>query len=852
MSDLIAMQIERENQLFRSSVQKQLDTDAKAAKNKRVTSAEKLTAPILHAELEEALKKLFEASSGREKGARYAHTAHLPHAVMADVALRGFWSFMQSPSLRKAEGTFGPTLTSFMVDTLGGTLERTTLFYNAEMEGALQNIAKKTPDQRKLEKKLKKISGDEWSKKERIHAASALWDALYTCGLVSSCLVRVAKLNHRTHVAPTERGRSLLTTAQEDGKFLNISATPLVAPPKPWRSLRGGGYHTKELQKRFKLAKLNTEGIQVFLGESEANTRRVMGVVNGLQDTPLAINEDALALRKLISKHSLTVPSLTPLWEDVEAPAEAMPDDSEARKWALYSMAKTRKEANERAVYGRAAWDSFTALAEDLATFEQFYLSYFLDRRGRIYPNGVFHHHLDDSTKGMIEFRDAKPLGERGLKWLMIHVANTGDFEKVSKAVVADRLAWVSRSLDAICEMVADPLENPLWIEADAPFSFYAACCDLVRALSSEKPEDYCSRIPCALDGSNSGIQHYSAALRAPEGRLVCLTNDVPQDLYSQLAKDTLELLKPLAMGLSRQEAIETAQSLMASARAAREEGLKQEAKDYTAQAHRCFADIWLDEGVTRSVVKRAGMTYCYSSNAFGFGEHINKDYMAPLNRKFDLGELEEHPFGDGRLARSAAGFLGMLCYRAIQNLLPLSSQGMKWIQKTASILAKEGHGLRFTTPMGMPVHCKTIEQVPKRLVCSLMGFPSRTALTTLEPCPERKIDTTKQRSSSPPHTIHACDAAHLMAVAEHTMDHGGQLLLVHDAFATHAGDCDTLSWTLRDQLAKLYENWCPFEAIRANAEKVLSPEAYEEVPPIPEKGSLDLGGIRHALYSFM
>ena len=90
---------------------------------------------------------------------------------------------------------------------------------------------------------------------------------------------------------------------------------------------------------------------------------------------------------------------------------------------------------------------------------------------------------------------------------------------------------------DMIFRVADDPYTNLEWTKADAPFSFYAACVDFSAALVSGDVAGYASHLPIALDGSNSGVQHYSAAMRAEEGRFVNLTpTEDMQDLYQAVA----------------------------------------------------------------------------------------------------------------------------------------------------------------------------------------------------------------------------------------------------------------------------------------------------------------------------
>lgn len=65
----------------------------------------------------------------------------------------------------------------------------------------------------------------------------------------------------------------------------------------------------------------------------------------------------------------------------------------------------------------------------------------------------------DDLSRGLLKFSEAKPLGERGLRWLKIHLANLYGFDKGN---FDERANFVMERLDE----VYDSAENPLHVSA--------------------------------------------------------------------------------------------------------------------------------------------------------------------------------------------------------------------------------------------------------------------------------------------------------------------------------------------------------------------------------------------------
>ena len=77
-----------------------------------------------------------------------------------------------------------------------------------------------------------------------------------------------------------------------------------------------------------------------------------------------------------------------------------------------------------------------------------FYFPHNLDFRGRAYPIPPHLNHLgNDMCRGLLCFDEGKTLGEEGLYWLKLQVANLWGEDKLSND---DRVAFVDSNLDMV------------------------------------------------------------------------------------------------------------------------------------------------------------------------------------------------------------------------------------------------------------------------------------------------------------------------------------------------------------------------------------------------------------------
>jgi len=530
------------------------------------------------------------------------------------------------------------------------------------------------------------------------------------------------------------------------------------------------------------------------------------------------------------------------------------------------------------------AWASTETDLGDLEGEERFWLPMSLDFRGRLYPIPATSHQTSDETKACFEFADGVPLGQDGLWWLGVHLANCGDFDKVSKRSYPDRVRWVVDNFDMVARVAADPYRNLEWLKADAPFSFVAACQEYVAAVDSGDPATFVSHLPVSLDGSNSGVQHYSCLMRAEEARYVSLgASEAPADLYQRVADAVSKVCARAAKLVERRWAGVDVRARLDAWAAEVTEFQKQHTDAATGKlrldapgkrtlsqmkSRRDFAAmvLWHHHGVSRSLVKRPVMTYGYSSTAFGFSQQVRADYMEPLALEVLRGHRAEHPFGADE-GRSAAVLLGRLIYREVRRVLPRVAAAMEWLKTAATTLAAAQEGILVVAPDGFPMLLRVTETDSKKVELLLLdrsvtvmemspkdqllgdSVLARRRCMVTTPSRTQTVVSHKQASGVAPNVIHTLDAAHLRAVIRGLEARGvNDTLLIHDSFGTHAGNVPVLVQVLRETLVAQYTDHDALAALRAWA---LEHHPDLVLPDPPAKGTFPLSEVFVADYAF-
>lgn len=312
---------------------------------------------------------------------------------------------------------------------------------------------------------------------------------------------------------------------------------PMLVPPRPWTGPREGGYllHPVDIM-RFK----DSTEQQVYI-EDAAAAKHLEPVFHGLDvlsSTPWAINRSVFDVVLKAWNSGEAIADIPAAEEKADYKLPDKPASTlDPHQRSLYVervkaiMAQQRKDHGERC--------KFNYNIEIARSFlnDTFYLPHNMDFRGRAYPIPP---HLnpvgDDLCRGLLTFGEKKALGETGLKWLHIHLANVYGYDKAS---FEERSRFAQDHVEDVFDSADRPLDGKRWwLQAEDPWQCLATCFELAGALRSPDPTAFESSLPIHQDGTCNGMQHYAALGGDVRGaKAVNLENgDRPADIYTGVA----------------------------------------------------------------------------------------------------------------------------------------------------------------------------------------------------------------------------------------------------------------------------------------------------------------------------
>lgn len=690
---------------------------------------------------------------------------------------------------------------------------------------------------------------------------------------------------------------------------------PMVCPPLPWAPMEDGsgvarGGYRFTLARKYPMRRgLSKKGAAIA---EKALMPKVYAALNRIQETPWRINTPVLDVLEAIILAGGGMAGV-PKWEDYDAPEKpqnAPPEGqkcseecawvdfrntcgcSEARKayddaWRPYrKAAHDIHEKNHERRQAKVSFENLLSVVRKMKSELAIWFPHNMDFRGRIYPlTSYLSPQGDDLCKGLLTFAQGIALGEDGRGWLLVHGANclgkTRDGRKLSKMTLNERVEYMVSIADDLCAVAADPMATRWWSssdDVDDPVQFLAFCLDFAGFWKLElegRGDEYVSSLPCAMDGTCNGLQHYSAMfLDTVSAREVNVSpTERPADIYNSVAE--------LVLGMLERDAVDN-----------------------------LYARLWLQSGlVNRKLTKKPTMTFTYGSVQYGFSEQIaafihgmkNPETMVKYEktmalfsvtdeeheklmeaakaaakakkeaaragkkrRKSQAGDAEEEQeepkkfpskggmrslIGTESKPGLASQYMAGLIWEGLKGVVSAAQQGMKWLQDSARAVAASGNLVSWTVPeTGLIVIQEYREEITRRVETKLAGKVYRPALAE----PTNVPNTRKQASAIAPNVIHSFDAACLMLTVELASENGIEhFAMVHDSYGVRAGECAVMADCLRRAFHSFYTKRNVALELDTQFRKLTGEEQLKEYPEIPAMGTLDLAGVIVSDYFF-
>jgi DNA-directed RNA polymerase len=186
--------------------------------------------------------------------------------------------------------------------------------------------------------------------------------------------------------------------------------------------------------------------------------------LNALQSVPWKINGWLLSIIQRCWDLNLDVPGM-PMKNKLAEPEKL--SSAEFAKLTADERTLRRNEIKKIKQINVGATADAMQLAEDMRTagalydHERFYTPMNCDWRGRVYGLCHFNFQREDRVRALFEFADGEAIGEEGLWWLKVHVANCGDFDKISKRRLRRQPFAREAQRDDVCLLVQTVRDVP-------------------------------------------------------------------------------------------------------------------------------------------------------------------------------------------------------------------------------------------------------------------------------------------------------------------------------------------------------------------------------------------------------
>ncbi|KAI0165498.1 DNA-dependent RNA polymerase [Xylariaceae sp. FL1272] len=580
------------------------------------------------------------------------------------------------------------------------------------------------------------------------------------------------------------------------GDFL-AKHLPMLVEPRPWTEFEKGGYlNVPTRLVRLKNGELDQK-IYTEAALKRGDLDQVTKAMDVLGRTAWKINNSVFDVMLEAWNTGEAIANIPPLNPNIPVPEEphVSADPTVRREW----IKRVKLAENERSgLHSERCHMNFQFDIARAFKDRTFYFPHNMDFRGRAYPVPAYLNHMGaDHVRGLLCFGSGKELGEAGLRWLKVQLANVYGFDKAS---LEEREAFAMAHYDDIIDSTTKPLTGKRWwLKAEDPWQCLAACFELKAALESPEPAKFVSHLPVQQDGTCNGLQHYAALGGDTWGaqQVNLAPGDRPADVYSAVAGLVQE---DLSQDVTRGHFIAKAmdgkitrkvvkQTVMTNVYGVTYVGAKAQV---LKQINAAYPNLHAETGVASSLAASYVTTKIFKALSTMFrGAHDIQYWLGEcagrVCRALTPEQLDR--LDDGSASKPA---------RKNAKRMPASAK----VQITATpeeILNQFRSTIVWTTPLRMPI-VQPYRKTTTRIIRTCMQ-----ELTLQVPDRSDTVNRRKQLQAFPPNFIHSLDASHMLLSALECEELGLSFAAVHDSFWTHAADIDVMNRVLRDAFVRIH-----------------------------------------------
>lgn len=569
---------------------------------------------------------------------------------------------------------------------------------------------------------------------------------------------------------------------------------PMLVEPRPWVGYRDGAFlshagravrpHTIDFHsmRYAKTASENGDMDTIFAG------------LDVLAKTPWRISRELFEVMVAGWNSGEELGKIPPAQPNIPYPPEPPPEAGESARvtWHYYTKDIENKIAG---IHSVRCFQNFQMEVARAYLDEVFYFPHNVDFRGRAYPMvPLFNHMGADPARSLLIFAKGKELGEKGLRWLKIHLAS---LYGLTKKTLEDRVKFTEQHLSEIFESATRPLEGSRWwLKAEDPWQCLGACMELKRALDSPDPRRFVSHLPIHQDGTCNGLQHYAAlggdVLGAKQVNLI--PGDRPADVYSAIADMVrAEIVADANQGDEMAKLLQdhiirkvVKQTVMTNVYGVTFGGASKQVRRQLEALEIVFPDkqgrYYASFYIARKIFKALSTSFFGATEiqhwlldcAQKISHAVTPEQILTLRKPSDSNIAGSSPFGSGKRSRTSC------------------KQGPKKENLFLSAII-------WTNPLKMPVVQPYRENLRQHVRTNLQ------TLAIISPSVADPCDSRKQCQGFPPNFIHSLDASHMMLTALKCNEMGLTFAAVHDSFWTHAADVDTMAEILREAFVRMH-----------------------------------------------